>query len=218
MATVSGPGVPAGGWIQLDFMEAGMAWRGTWGFLTVGGTAVVATAAGQRDDQDDHQRDDGNSTQPPQADAQLLLALLGPASLLRPALVLRSALGLRLRSTGHQPVSVANQSQPEASTGSSGPAHCDTLGQIPADRSQILGHTPEVAVEERHGDVPTVGAELPNPGHPVALDEPGTPRGAGPPRRRARARAEGHRLGRDEHTGRGPAALTSKGPESSALR
>ena len=39
-ATVSGPGVPAGGWIQLAFMEAGMAWRGTCGFLNVGGTPV----------------------------------------------------------------------------------------------------------------------------------------------------------------------------------
>ena len=41
---VSGPGVPAGGCTQLDDMEAGMGWSGTWGFLNWGGTLAGAAS------------------------------------------------------------------------------------------------------------------------------------------------------------------------------
>ena len=42
--TPSGPGEPAGGCTQVDDMEAGMAWRGTWGFLNWAGTPLGAAA------------------------------------------------------------------------------------------------------------------------------------------------------------------------------
>ena len=168
-----GPLEPAGGCTQVDDMEDGMAWSGTWGFLKLGRHAAGPAAAHLRDDhhRDRHHREHAAH---PDADTRALLPQLGAALLLGAALVLGPALGLRLLATGHWGVSVANQSQRKASTRSRGPAHSSTPPPLARRNGpEGDGGLPQVAVDEGHGDrSPTLRVgELPGTGHPGLIDQ-----------------------------------------------